>query len=32
MPSIQSKKIEYMATWLQRPESERPALYAEDGF
>jgi len=32
MPSIESKKIKYMETWLQRPESERPALYAEDGF
>jgi hypothetical protein len=32
MPSIQSKKVKYMETWLQRPESERPALQAEDGF
>ena len=32
MHSIQSKKVKYMETWLQRPEHERPALYTEDGF
>jgi hypothetical protein len=32
MPSIQSKKVKYMETWLQRPEHERPALRAEDGL
>jgi hypothetical protein len=30
MPSIQSKKVKYMETWLQRPEHERPALRTED--
>jgi hypothetical protein len=31
-PSIQSKKVKYMETWLQRPENQRPALRIEDGF
>lgn len=32
MPSIQSKKSEYMQKWLQKPEPDRPALHVEDGF
>lgn len=32
MPSIQSKKQEYMPKWLARPENERPRLFPEDGL
>ena len=29
--SVQSKRAEYYPEWVERPDSERPALRSEDG-